>query len=386
MVACVFQGFIDITIKTLITGYVGRKPNWVFNAGSLWPQFSGTELFNDGTHNGVNGAWCDVFFKKGGNAGGGAGVSLNQWGDLTPFTSYANFMPGYYDGQITGIGSFAQNGAFPTFISGYQYKIDLNSNSNYPATGGIMPPQINPIQLTNIPTGFSFPVIKIGGIVTMLDKKTMVDFYSGTGFPQPLNMIDNFGNLYGFGNVYTGQQKIGGIAQRFYTPFNATGGVLTTGGLDQLATLFDGSGQPLITVFGIVWDNVTIDTFMHGSGNFISSTITPFGFLTYGFIATPFIVAGRTLNLQPLILTSFDGTKYWVINLVPGDAAAVTVVASAGAARAGHITPDGTFWFQNSVAQPSMIFSGVFPLPGITYLNGITIDLPYVPRLEQPLI
>jgi hypothetical protein len=381
MVNCAFQGFLDINITTLIKGYVGRKPNWVFNYGSLWPQNSGTELFDDTIHNGVKGAWCDVFFKQAGNRGAGGGVSLNQWGDLTPFTSFANFNPGYYDGQITGITSFAQDGAFPTFISSYQYNIDLNSNSNYPSTLGQLPPQINPRALTSVPTGTIFPMMKFGGIVTMLDKRRVTEYYKiGAGNVQ---MIDSDGLILDLGPLPGGGSAVGGIGGGQFTPYNNGGGTH-----DQLGTYSLPPNPSSLSFAAITWDDAIINTYMQSQFDFIDSTVTPFGFLTFQFVAVPAVIAGRTFIRQPLVLTSYDGLRYWVINLVPGDADAALAAPignGVGAARTGHITPDGTFWFQNSVSNSALIFSGTFPVPGITYLNGIPIDLPYVPRLPQPL-
>ena len=376
MPTAVFQSWYDVTIKTFITGYVPRVAGWKFNYGSLWPHTSGTKLFNAGGGNsGISGAWCDVFYRKGsvGQFGGLIGqTSLNEWGDLTPASATGNFNPAYYNGRVKGVSWVGQN-PITTVISGWNYGIDLAANSNYPTTLGVLPSQINP---KLIATAFApiIPSFMFGGSVPQFN----YDIYSGFYIPAaPVDMIDNNGLITHING--NSARQISGIAPgRNLALYN-------NGAIDCLVNLAPVVGAPII----ITWDDATVNTTLQDAGaagtGLQRSTITPFGYLS--FLLGNFTLAARLVT-NPMILTSFDGTQYWGIAMTAGDAAATTALGGAGSARTGHMTPDGLFWFQNSL-QASIedkVFAGFITAlaPGLTMPIAGLIPMPNTPNLDGP--
>lgn len=375
MVAAVFQGIYDIPIKTFITGYVPRVAGWKFNYGSIYPCSSGTRLLNTGTFNGICGGWCDVFSAS--QPGSGGRFSLNQWGDLSPATATGNFNPSYspVDGQIHGIHFSTRNGApFDCTISGYKYPASLTANSNYPSANLAMPSQINPglITVANAPV---IPTFQNAGSIAFLTSTPVVAMAGFYVPAAPVDMFDDNGFIYHIlGNSARG---IAGIVP------SQNIALYNNGAIDCLVNLLPTVGAPII----VTWDNATINTALQDAGaagtGLTRSTISPWGFLSF-FLGT-LTIAGRTLT-NFVVLTSFDGLKYWLINMIPMDAAAIVSLSGAGSARTAHISPDGTFMFQNSL-QASIedkVFSGFFPASNILYVGGTPYDLPTVPYLNPP--
>jgi hypothetical protein len=251
---------------------------------------------------------------------------------------------------------------FTSNIYSYSYAID-------PSTNSTMPFSISQQNLLKSNVAYSIPAIVEPGHVYMPTYNSIATFTNG-----PIDLLDSFGTLTPTNE--NGARTVGGIAPGLNVSTYDNGGASG----NEYAQL---TPSPTV-VQPIVWDDANINTYLKSQATGVTqSTVTSSGFLN--FILGTFTVHGRTLT-NFFVLTSFDGSKYYIINMIGGDANAIAAISPAGnSLRTGHITADGNFWYQNSIAAPTMVFAGLLKAP-LAYISSLAvIPLPEIPILVPPL-
>lgn len=351
----VFQGIIDVPIATWLDTYVPVNTGWSFGT-SMWP--------------------VDYGWRKDPVTDAAVALKGTVFGEAIKQTSFAygDFTAGiggisaprgnciYNNGRLRG---FYKNDSLPVATANtFDYGITLGSNVVQPTFSGVNYPSITGARIPGNSFTDGSQLGASGIIYSMNDVNTLVDDYllswaNGGGvvngnplgfkfplrglFPTDLALLcpDNFGNNWA---------TVGG-----------------SGSNGRLLCLCDFSVPGNLAFFTLTWDNATLDTYLQsdfGSANVTRAT--PFGWLSCTInnsTASRPVTINGTLYTSYMILTSFDATKYWLLNIRGLDGNGQNWQSNIGTVQA-CIFPSGTMLIhsthQDAIINASVQTSSIF--------------------------
>lgn len=139
---------------------------------------------------------------------------------------------------------------------------------------------------------------------------------------------------------------------------------------------FAGTGN--LDFYELTWDNATIDGYVTALFNASGTRPTPFGWLTVVMNNTtsnkPVTIGGKTYTSY-MILTSLDGTKWWLMNIIGQDANGANWQGNIGTASA-CIFPNGQMVIHHN-AQDAIVLASL-------NVGTVAYQLPVYPPMKIP--
>lgn len=138
----------------------------------------------------------------------------------------------------------------------------------------------------------------------------------------------------------------------------------TVGGSGAIANLCrpDFGGLGFLEFFTLTWDNPVINGYVSFDFNISNTSATPYGWLTTELnngSSNRSVTINGTLYTSYMILTSLDGTKWWLLNIIPTDADSAGWQGSIGTVTAKFFPNGQLVLHHNSGSKDALIFASV---------------------------
>lgn len=350
------MGVLDVPLRTFTAAFVPSEASWLF-ARTLTPiQYSSYVDLTAGIYTGLYGAVFDL-----------AHVSTSfSYGLKGPFRDDSYTVPHYVQGRIRG---YISKPGLDSFANWYDLPITLGTN------------QVRALS-------------------------TVQDGQGSDGTPAASCIASSLGAN---NTVYTSQQVIPVLSTKYayaLTPglgssrlgfqfpdqalFNTNFSVLNPDVFGQNWCLMGGTAVPAppnlanvffslnqVRYYDVTWDNVSVNTELTFNQNFSTRSMpTPFGWL-YTELTNTVTVQGKNYT-GFMILTSHDGTKWWLINIIPTDANSTQWNFAVGSARAQFL-PTGEMLFHHNHFDNVVLIS-----TSLGNLSNLFKQLPVYPPVDLP--
>lgn len=334
-----FQGSFSAWLQTTISGYAAPGINWSFCGGNPWPVNSVTHL---NTFFGqVNAFRVDVFdvatgagrvtsfvAQTGAGATSGTNTPFGWWNNRITGMA-AGFYSGPPSGNLNGYDSFNRaavlgNGWTIPFLGNTKRLLSAGPGTpQYRWGGGVFMPKFNRAAVT---CALGNSGLDVGFV-----------FDDGTD----IGSLDNFESRTMWGTVPG--------SNLFCETFGSGPGL----------AFFNGTS---LSDIPLSWDNASVETFMAANWGQFTKTLSNGWLDWHSFAANGnFVDNFGVSHGNCLILTSTDGSKYWIIDLLPADANAAIALGSNDGLASAHMTPDGIVWFQSTttVGVSGLVFTNL---------------------------
>jgi len=345
-----FQGIIPVPIAQYITNFVPAIGGWSFGT-SPWP-IAYWWAKNNVTEQAValvGSVFGPVAHKQtdfviGNFASGFSGLGASRGNVM--FTN--NRIRGFYRNALNNV--TANTYDFPLTL-GTPLNIGSFSGLNYPSVVGARIP------------GNSFTdgsqLGAQGSIYSMNDFDTLLHDYLLT-YPLGGGVVDGHPGGFEFplrGLFPTDLQLL--AVDPFNQNWATVGG---SGSGTRLLARCSFTPPGVLNFFSMTWDNAQLSTYMQS--DFTSTNVTratPFGWLSVmlnnSTSSRPLTHNGKTYTSY-MILTSFDGTKWWLLEVFPQDAVSAAWQGTIGSAQAA-ILPSGQMLIHNTSQDAIINTSGL---------------------------
>jgi len=357
----VFQGVIPVPIGLWLNGYTPSNSGWLFGS-SPWPiEFTGRRVTATQAFLGVKGSIFDpvnfaTSFSLGTVAGGTIANNINVI---------------YDNGQLRG---FYQNANIPNTPTVFSYGITKGIPLVNPVWSGV---EFGAITGSRVPGNGFKDGCQLGAghvIYSEYDKTTLVE--------SPLLVFNPDNSVNG---SYPGGFEFP-LRGAFPTDLqqlcvSPTGqNWATVGGSGSSGRVFascDFSAPGFLGFKIATWDIPAVDAIMQTEIHSDKTRPTPFGWLScIGGASQPVTIGGITYTSY-MILTSADGSKYWLLNILPQDAFGANWQNSIGTTNAVMFPSGQMLIHRNNVTQDAIILTSLV-------LNSIFKMLPVFPPVSLP--
>lgn len=346
----VFQGIIPVPIATYLNAFTPSHTGWSFG-NSPWPvEFAWRKHATTGAALALKGT---VF-------GGASKTTTFAMGDFTAGVPGANGNCIYNQNQLK---SFYANATIDNFANIYSYGLNLGT----PLVAGIFSGvTIGTITGARIPGNSFTDGCQIGAgnvIYSMNDFDTLVTDFIMT-WPGGITVTNGPMTFPLRGLFPTDLNML--VADTNGINWATVGG---SGSNGRLLARCDFTGAGNLDFYTLTWDNPTLSGYLVTNFNSVNSTRpTPFGWLSVlinnGTASQPVTIDGK-LYTSYMILTSFDGTKYWLLDIQGQDANGQNWQGNIGTAQA-VIMPDGMMLIhqtnQDAIVLQSVISTALFKM------------------------